>query len=163
MPYRFLKILSLELIFLTTIYIPMVNALAAFPDRSSASYVGSLDQGTSSTRFVIFDKSGEIVSLSQKEHKQHYPKPGWVEHDAEEIWENSESCIEEAMKQANLEAKDISSIGITNQRETTVVWDKNTGEPLYNAVVWNCVRTSGIVSDFQSRHGGVDGLREKTG
>ena len=139
--------------------IPAIDALSA----SAAKYVGALDQGTSSTRFVIFDQSGEVVALSQKEHTQYYPQPGWVEHKAEEIFQNSVDCIADAMKKAKLKAEDVSSIGITNQRETTVVWDKVTGEPLYNAIVWNCVRTSGIVSEFQCKCGGVDGLREKTG
>jgi glycerol kinase len=131
--------------------------------RSVPSYVGALDQGTSSTRFVIFNQNGDIVGLHQKEHAQHYPKPGWVEHDADEIYHNALHCIEEAMKAADLQSSDISSIGITNQRETTVVWDKNTGVPLHRAVVWNCVRTSDIVSEIKTRCGGVDGLREKTG
>jgi glycerol kinase len=129
----------------------------------SSSYVGALDQGTSSTRFVIFNQNGDVVSSSQMEHKQIYPKPGWVEHDAEEIWLNCVDVITASMAKANLNSKDVASIGITNQRETTVVWDKSTGKPLHNAVVWNCGRTSEIVSEFQSRLGGVDALREITG
>lgn len=146
-------------LFLWTCIVATVQALSTSP----AKYVGALDQGTSSTRFVLFDQKGEVVALSQKEHTQYYPQPGWVEHNAEEIFQNSVGCITDAMKQAKLKAEDVSSIGITNQRETTVVWDKMTGEPLHNAIVWNCVRTSDIVSEFQSKCGGVDGLREKTG
>ena len=101
--------------------------------------IGALDQGTSSTRFILFDESGSIVSQSQKEHKQIMPKPGWVEHDAEEIWENSKTVIAEAI--SRIDINQLSAIGITNQRETTVVWDKNTGVPLYNAIVWQDTRT----------------------
>ena len=142
----------------------VVRALSSKSSSSSSKkFVGALDQGTSSTRFVIFDEQGEIVTSAQREHKQIYPKPGWVEHKAEEIWQNSVNVIADAMQQADLTPDDVSSIGITNQRETTVVWDKNTGKPLHNAVVWNCGRTSDIVSDFQERLGGVDALREITG
>ena len=101
--------------------------------------IGALDQGTSSTRFILFDESGSIVSQSQKEHKQIMPKPGWVEHDAEEIWENSKTVIAEAI--SRIDINQLSAIGITNQRETTLVWDKNTGVPLYNAIVWQDTRT----------------------
>ena len=96
-------------------------------------FIGALDQGTSSTRFIIFDESGSIVGQSQKEHSQILPQPGWVEHDAVEIWENTKSVISHAISQINID--ELSAIGITNQRETTVVWDKNTGAPLYNAIV----------------------------
>ena len=101
--------------------------------------IGALDQGTSSTRFILFDESGSIIGLSQKEHKQIMPKPGWVEHDALEIWENTKSVIREAI--SKIDINQLSAIGITNQRETTVVWDKNTGKPLHNAIVWQDTRT----------------------
>ena len=101
--------------------------------------IGALDQGTSSTRFILFDESGNIIGQSQKEHKQIMPKPGWVEHDALEIWENTKSVIREAISQIDI--NQLSAIGITNQRETTVVWDKNTGKPLHNAIVWQDTRT----------------------
>ena len=101
--------------------------------------IGALDQGTSSTRFILFDESGSIIGQSQKEHKQIMPKPGWVEHDALEIWENTKSVIREAISQIDINR--LSAIGITNQRETTVVWDKNTGKPLHNAIVWQDTRT----------------------
>ena len=102
-------------------------------------FIGALDQGTSSTRFIIFDESGSIVSQSQKEHSQILPQPGWVEHDAAEIWENTKSVMSDAISQINID--ELAAIGITNQRETTVVWDKNTGAPLYNAIVWQDTRT----------------------
>lgn len=101
--------------------------------------IGALDQGTSSTRFILFDESGSIIGQSQKEHKQIMPKPGWVEHDALEIWENTKSVIREAI--SKIDINQLSAIGITNQRETTVVWDKNTGKPLHNAIVWQDTRT----------------------
>ena len=101
--------------------------------------IGALDQGTSSTRFILFDESGSIIGQSQKEHKQIMPKPGWVEHDALEIWENTKSVIREAI--SKIDINQLSTIGITNQRETTVVWDKNTGKPLHNAIVWQDTRT----------------------
>lgn len=101
--------------------------------------IGALDQGTSSTRFILFDESGSIIGQSQKEHKQIMPEPGWVEHDALEIWENTKSVIREVISQ--IDTNQLSAIGITNQRETTVVWDKNTGKPLHNAIVWQDTRT----------------------
>ncbi len=101
--------------------------------------IGALDQGTSSTRFILFDESGSIIGQSQKEHKQIMPKPGWVEHDALEIWENTKSVIREVI--SKIDINQLSAIGITNQRETTVVWDKNTGKPLHNAIVWQDTRT----------------------
>jgi len=101
--------------------------------------IGALDQGTSSTRFILFDESGSIISQSQKEHKQIMPKPGWVEHDALEIWENTQTVIGEAI--SHIDINQLSAIGITNQRETTVVWNKTTGKPLYNAIVWQDTRT----------------------
>ena len=101
--------------------------------------IGALDQGTSSTRFILFDESGSIIGQSQKEHKQIMPKPGWVEHDALEIWENTKTVIREAI--SKIDINQLSAIGITNQRETTVVWDKNTGKPLHNAIVWQDTRT----------------------
>lgn len=139
------------------------SAMMASACSSSGEYVGALDQGTSSTRFLILDKEGRCVGSAQKEHTQHYPQTGWVEHDAEEIWSNSVELIAEAMASAGLDASDVATIGITNQRETTVVWDKSTGKPLHRAVVWNCGRTAGIVSEFQKRLGGQDALRYKTG
>lgn len=101
------------------------------------SYIGSLDQGTSSTRFMIFDHSGSVVGQHQLEHRQIMPHAGWVEHDAHEIWERTQEVIIGALKQANILASDLVGIGITNQRETTVAWDVKTGLPLANAIVWH--------------------------
>ncbi len=101
-----------------------------------AKYVGALDQGTTSNRFIIFDHSGRIIGVDQKEHEQIFPKPGWVEHDPLEIWRNTQDVIRTALAKANLTGSDLAAIGITNQRETTVIWDKNTGKPVANAIVW---------------------------
>jgi glycerol kinase len=127
-----------------------------------ADYVGALDQGTTSTRFMIFDHSGQVVGLDQKEHEQIYPKPGWVEHDAMEIWERCQSVIRDALDSKNLKATDLAAVGVTNQRETTVVWEKSTGKPVYNAIVWQDTRTDKYVNEF-SKDGGQDRLRTKTG
>ena len=108
------------------------------------AYIGSLDQGTSSTRFMIFDHAGKVVGQHQLEHRQIMPKPGWVEHDANEIWERTQQVITAALKQADILGSDLAAIGITNQRETTVVWDVTTGAPLANAIVWQDTRTTWI-------------------
>src|SRR5436305_12060966 len=113
-----------------------------------ASYIGAIDQGTTSTRFIVFDRSGRIVSIAQKEHEQIYPKPGWVEHDAEEIWRRTQEVIGEAMQKRSLRPADLADIGITNQRETTVVWDRKTGKPLSNALVWQDTRVADTVAEF---------------
>ena len=107
-----------------------------------AKYVMALDSGTTSNRCILFDENGKIRSVAQKEFIQHFPKPGWVEHDAGEIWSTQLSVAREAMNQIEATAEDIAAIGITNQRETTIVWDKNTGQPVYHAIVWQCRRTS---------------------
>src|SRR5271167_3858899 len=127
-----------------------------------SSYIGAIDQGTTSTRFMVFDKSGRIVSVAQKEHEQIYPKPGWVEHDAEEIWRRTQEVIQEGMEQRGLRPKDLAAIGITNQRETTLVWSKATGRPVCNAIVWQDTRVAEEVAHF-SKEGGQDRFREKTG
>jgi glycerol kinase len=127
-----------------------------------AEYVGALDQGTTSTRFMIFDHGGAVVAVDQKEHEQIYPKPGWVEHDPKEIWTRSTEVTEGALKKANIAASDLAAVGITNQRETTVVWDRNTGDPVYNALVWQDTRQQDIV-DSLSADGGQDRFRDKTG
>jgi len=127
-----------------------------------ASYVGAIDQGTTSTRFIVFDRSGQIVSSAQKPHEQIYPKPGWVEHDPDEIWRRTEEVIGEAMRVGGLDARDLAGIGITNQRETTVVWNKKTGRPIHNAIVWQDTRVAGVVADLAA-HGGQDRYRAKTG
>ena len=125
-------------------------------------YIGAIDQGTSSTRFMIFDRKAEVVASRQKEHQQIYPKPGWVEHDPMEIWERTQEVIRGAMEQAGFEAKNLAAIGITNQRETTLVWDKKTGKPYHNAIVWQDTRTSRISHEL-AEDGGQDRFRSKTG
>jgi glycerol kinase len=127
-----------------------------------ADHIASIDQGTTSTRFLIFDRSGKIVASAQKEHEQIYPHPGWVEHDPEAIWRNTQAVMAGALERGNLQASDLAAIGITNQRETTLVWDRNTGRALANALVWQDTRTASSVSDF-SRDGGQDRFRAKTG
>ena len=125
-------------------------------------YIGALDLGTTSNRFVLFDHQGQIISVDQMEHEQIFPRPGWVEHDPVEIWENSRRVIKGAMGKVGTRGKEIAAIGITNQRETAVVWDKKTGQPLYNAIVWQCTRTDEIC-DALTQEGGQDRFRAKTG
>ncbi len=125
-------------------------------------YIAAIDQGTTSTRFIIFDAKGQIISSAQREHAQHYPKPGWVEHDPMEIYENAKLVVAEALIKGGLLIENIAAIGITNQRETTLVWNKHTGLPYYNAVVWQDTRTTDMVNELNVAYG-PDGLREKTG
>lgn len=125
-------------------------------------YVGSIDQGTTSTRFIVFDRRGEIISVDQKEHEQIYPKPGWVEHDPAEIWRNTQSVIAGALKKKGLTTANLVSVGITNQRETAVLWNRKTGAAVHNAVVWMDTRTDQLVAKF-AKDGGQDRLRAKTG
>ena len=125
-------------------------------------YVMALDAGTTSNRAIIFDNESHIVSVSQKEFTQYFPKPGWVEHDANEIFHSMVEVMREALAQANMTASEISAIGITNQRETTIVWDKNTGEPVYHAIVWQCRRTSEYADSLKAK-GLTDMFRQKTG
>src|ERR687884_1108195 len=127
-----------------------------------AKYVAALDQGTTSTRCMVFDHGGNVVSVAQKEHEQIYPKPGWVEHDPKEIWERTKEVMDEALDSAGASADDISGLGITNQRETTVVWDRNTGEPVMNAIVWQDTRTDRLVDEL-SRDGGQARFQEQVG
>src|SRR5437764_3991048 len=127
-----------------------------------AEYAAAVDQGTTSTRFMVFDHGGQVVAVAQKEHEQIYPKPGWVEHDAKEIWERCQEVLDDALSQAGASAGDIAGLGITNQRETAVVWDRNTGEPVMNAIVWQDTRTDKLVDEF-SADGGQDRFRTKVG
>ncbi len=127
-----------------------------------AKYVGALDQGTTSNRFIIFDHDGQIVAVDQKEHEQIFPQPGWVEHNPLEIWRNTQDVIRGALAKANLSGSDLAAIGITNQRETTVIWDKNTGKPFTNAIVWQCTRTDQICKEL-GREQGQNRFRDKTG
>ena len=127
-----------------------------------AKYVMALDAGTTSNRCILFNEKGEMCSVAQREFTQYFPKPGWVEHDADEIWASMLGVAVEAMNMINAEAEDIAAIGITNQRETTIVWDKETGEPVHHAIVWQCRRTSEYCDSLMER-GLVDRFREKTG
>jgi glycerol kinase len=127
-----------------------------------AEHVGALDQGTTSTRFMIFDHGGTVVGVDQKEHEQIFPKPGWVEHDANEIWTRSQEVMAGALEKTGLQAGDLAAIGVTNQRETTVVWDRATGRPIHNALVWQDTRTDTICDEL-SADGGQDRFRETTG
>lgn len=127
-----------------------------------AKYVMALDAGTTSNRAILFNEKGQICSVAQKEFRQIFPKPGWVEHDANEIWSTQLGVCVEAMTKISANAEDIASIGITNQRETVVVWDKRTGEPIHNAIVWQCRRTSEYCDELVSR-GLTDKFRQKTG
>jgi glycerol kinase len=127
-----------------------------------SDYVLAIDQGTTSSRAIIFDKSGSIISTGQLEHEQIFPKAGWVEHDPKEIWTNVREVIGKALSSANLTRHDIAAVGITNQRETAVVWDKTTGEPVYNAIVWQDTRTQSIV-DRLAADGGVERFKETVG
>lgn len=125
-------------------------------------YIMALDRGTTSSRCIIFDKDGNIIKVAQKEFEQIYPKPGWVEHDAMEIWGSQSGVMREAVDTAGINPEEIAAIGITNQRETTVVWDKKTGKPIYNAIVWQCRRTSEICDQLKEK-GLTECIREKTG
>ena len=127
-----------------------------------SKYIMALDQGTTSSRCILFNKSGEIVSVAQKEFTQIYPQAGWVEHDADEIWATQIGVAQEALQKIHATYEDIASIGITNQRETTVVWNKNTGKPVYNAIVWQCRRTAGFCDELVSE-GWTDKIRNKCG
>ena len=127
-----------------------------------AKYVMALDSGTTSNRCILFNEKGEMCSVAQKEFTQYFPKPGWVEHDANEIWSSQLGVAVEAMSKIGATAEDIAAIGITNQRETTIVWDKATGEPVYHAIVWQCRRTSEYCDSLKEK-GLTDSFRQKTG
>jgi glycerol kinase len=127
-----------------------------------AELIGALDQGTTSTRFIVFDAGGRIVSVDQREHRQIFPRPGWVEHDPVEIWSMATSVIEGALARAGLGASDLVAVGLTNQRETTVIWDRETGEPVHNAIVWQDTRTAELCVALGGEQG-PDRFREKTG
>ena len=127
-----------------------------------SKYIMSLDLGTTSCRTILFDKKGQICSVAQKEFTQHFPQPGWVEHDAEEIWATQKGLMFEALEKLGVEMSDIAGIGITNQRETTVVWDKVTGRPICKAIVWQCRRTAEYCDQLKAQ-GLTEMFREKTG
>ena len=127
-----------------------------------ANYLGAIDQGTTSSRFIVFDRAGRAVSSAQEEHRQIYPQPGWVEHEPEEIWQRTQLVIDRAMKAAGLAASDLVTIGITNQRETIVVWNRGNGKPIYRAIVWQDMRVHASVAEFAAQ-GGQDRYRARTG
>jgi glycerol kinase len=125
-------------------------------------YIGAIDQGTTSTRFIIFDRTGQIMASAQREHRQIYPQPGWVEHDPAEIWQRTQEVIDDAMRQSGLRAQDLAAVGISNQRETTVLWDRHTGEPVANAIVWQDTRVEAQVAQLEKELGS-DFFRSRTG
>lgn len=125
-------------------------------------YIMALDQGTTSCRCILFDKKGNIMSMAQKEYTQYYPQPGWVEHDPNEIYQTQIEVVKQALLRIGATHKNISAIGITNQRETTILWDKDTGEPVYPAIVWQCRRTASY-ADMLIKKGLSDSFRQKTG
>ncbi|MBV9547500.1 MAG: glycerol kinase GlpK, partial [Chloroflexi bacterium] len=127
------------------------------------TYVAAIDQGTTSTRCMIFGQAGEVIGIDQKEHQQIYPRPGWVEHNPEEIWQRTQEVVQGALTRSGLERDQIVCVGITNQRETAVVWDRGTGKPIYNAIVWQDTRTDQIVNELGRQGGGQDRFRAKTG
>ncbi|MBK7200935.1 glycerol kinase GlpK [Candidatus Amarolinea dominans] len=127
-----------------------------------AKYAAAIDQGTTSTRFMVFDHSGKVVCFDQKEHEQIYPKPGWVEHDPMEIWTRVDEVVKGGLAKGNIDPADIAAVGITNQRETTVVWNRNTGKPYYNAIVWQDTRTADICNALAA-DGGQDRFRAQVG
>ena len=128
----------------------------------SDTYIGAIDQGTTGTRFMVFDHGGEVVANAYEQHEQIYPEPGWVEHDPVEIWENTQEVVNRGLDDAGLDAEQLEALGITNQRETTVVWDEETGRPVHNALVWQDRRTTDRVEQLESE-GKVEWIREKTG
>ncbi len=127
-----------------------------------AKYAAAVDQGTTSTRFMVFDHSGQVVAIDQKEHEQIFPKPGWVEHDPMEIWERTQEVIKGCLDKGKIDPKDIAAVGVTNQRETTVVWEKSSGKPVHNALVWQDTRTDAICDEL-AKDGGQDRFRDATG
>ena len=128
----------------------------------SSHYMLALDQGTTSSRSMLFDKQGNIISVAQKEFKQIFPQPGWVEHDANEIWSTQFGTMAEAVAKAHINMKQVAGIGITNQRETTVVWDRKTSQPIYNAIVWQDRRTAAYCDELKAaNHAGT--IQQKTG
>src|SRR5699024_1639395 len=114
----------------------------------SQQYIAAIDQGTTSSRCILFDRDGRIVSVDQREHQQIFPRPGWVEHDPEEIWANVATVVQESLRKGDITPEQIAAIGITNQRETTVIWDKETGRPVHNAIVWQDTRTDQLIREL---------------
>ncbi|MDT3396671.1 glycerol kinase GlpK [Streptomyces sp. B1866] len=132
------------------------------PSHGQGPFIAAIDQGTTSSRCIVFDRDGRIVSVDQKEHRQIFPKPGWVEHDATEIWENVQHVMDQAIAKAKITSADVRAIGITNQRETTLLWDRTTGEPVHHAIVWQDTRTDALCREL-GRNVGQDRFRRETG
>ena len=130
---------------------------------SDRPYVLALDQGTTSSRCILFDRQQNIVGLAQREFGQHYPKPGWVEHDPMEIYSSQYSVLTEVLAQSGVDPAQVAAIGITNQRETTIVWDRETGRPVYNAIVWQCRRTAALCEELKADDELTSYIREHTG
>src|SRR5690242_10408212 len=128
-----------------------------------ADLIAAIDQGTTSTRCSLFDAAGTIVASDQLEHRQILPRAGWVEHDGTEIWANTREVVAGALARANVTAREIAAVGITNQRETTIVWDRRTGEPVHPAIVWQDTRTQRLCDEFAALGGGNDRYRDTTG
>ncbi len=124
------------------------------------TYVGAIDQGTTGTRFIVFDHDGEVVANAYEKHDQYYPEPGWVEHDPMEIWTNTKDVITQALGWADIGPEQLAAIGVTNQRETTLLWDADTGTPIYNAIVWQDRRTTERIETLEE-NGAVETIREK--
>ncbi len=131
-------------------------------DEMTETYVGAIDQGTTGTRFMVFDQGGRVVASAYEKHEQLYPEPGWVEHDPTEIWENTKAVITQALADAGVDAEQLAALGVTNQRETTVLWDRDTGAPIHNAIVWQDRRTTGRIEALEEA-GKTDEIRTKTG
>ena len=129
---------------------------------TAQTYVGAVDQGTTGTRFIVFDHGGQVVANAYEKHEQIYPEPGWVEHDPMEIWENTKQVITQALGQAGISPDQLEAIGVTNQRETTLLWDADSGRPVHNAIVWQDRRTTERVEELEE-NGKVETIREKTG
>ena len=129
----------------------------------STKYVLALDQGTTSSRAILFDNEQNIIAVQQREFEQIYPQQGWVEHNPMEIWSTQYGVMNEVVAQSGVDAHDIAAIGITNQRETTILWEKATGRPIYNAIVWQCRRTAPLVDELLQQPGMADYIRENTG
>ena len=125
-------------------------------------YILALDQGTTSSRAILFDRHGEICAMAQEEFQQFYPNPGWVEHDARDIWRGQLKVARQAMEKLGITAADVAAIGVTNQRETTVVWDKETGQPIYHAIVWQCRRTASMIDEIV-KQGWTAKIKARTG
>jgi glycerol kinase len=140
----------------------MVIRAEELQEMATDTYVGAIDQGTTGTRFMVFDHDGQVVTSAYETHEQIYPEPGWVEHDAREIWENTEAVVTDALSKGGVDAEQLEAIGVTNQRETTLLWDRETGRPIHNAIVWQDRRTTDRIEELEAAEK-IERIREKTG